>query len=74
MLSTVDLKTSRALEEMVMRVVARELATTSEMPSVELGEFDLAYRRWQEKNFVDVTQEMPCWVEEDLVYAMVSSC
>lgn len=72
-------ETRRAVEEMVTRVVSRELATTSVVRAVgESGEFDQAYLEWLEgidtvvQSVPDLaaTQEMPCWVEEDLIYTM----
>jgi hypothetical protein len=72
-------ETRRAIEQMVLRVVARELATTSIVQAVpDPSEFEIAYQRWtlddetvvQDVADLSITQEMPCWVEEDLVYQM----
>jgi hypothetical protein len=72
-------ETRQAIEQMVLRVVARELATTSVVLAVpDPSEFEIAYQRWtlddetvvQDVADLSITQEMPCWVEEDLVYEM----
>ena len=56
-------KQERAMEEMVMRVVSRELAKTIEMPALrsEVGEFDLAFGSWHTEQSLKITCVMPAF-------------
>ena len=61
-------KQERAMEEMVMRVVSRELAKTIEMPALrsEVGEFDLAFGSWHTEQSLKTTGVMPAFEAEEL--------
>lgn len=54
-------KQERAMEEMVMRVVSRDLRKTVEMPALrsEVGEFDLAFGSWRSEQELKTTGVMP---------------
>ena len=61
-------KQERAMEEMVMRIVARDLRKTVEMPALrsEVGEFDLAFGNWSTEQSLKTTGVMPAFEAEEL--------
>jgi len=61
-------KQERAMEEMVMRVVARDLRKTVEMPALrsEVSEFSLAFGSWRLEQELKVTGVMPAFEAEEL--------
>jgi len=61
-------KQELAIEEMVMRVVSRDLRKTVEMPALrsEVGEFDLAFGSWRSEQDLKITGVMPTIESDEL--------
>lgn len=61
-------KQEQAMEEMVMRVVSRDLRKTVEMPALrsEVSEFGLAFGSWSSEQSLRDTCVMPAFEAEEL--------
>jgi hypothetical protein len=68
MFNNMTTKQELAIEEMVMRVVSRDLRKTVEMPALrsEVGEFDLAFSGWRSEQDLKTTGVMPAFESEEL--------